>query len=179
MIVIIITLGIALFFIASSSNYLFGENKGIPVAKIEAGPLDKASTTDTDTDLVFAFDDKLISRNISTSDITIGLSHYKPFAVKGVCMKPIGIEDGDIVFAKMFPRIMPSWLKKRQISKGMIVVIYLNTEKFKGYKMRIVDEIVEQQARTYCFEDDGTKHWSSRLHDLKKIQGVITKKRVA
>lgn len=95
---------------------------------------------------------------------------YRHFIVQGICMIKIGIKPGDLISVRM----IDSQVDKSKLDKGTPVLIYLNDNKFRGYKIRIVKEIIDgDRAKTFYFNTDGSEHESSDTHSLKSIIGIV------
>lgn len=94
------------------------------------------------------------------------------FVVKNQCMQIKGISDGDVIGVRMIENgdSIPT------ISKGNhILLIYLNDENFKGYKIREQGEITNDGTayNTYHYEN-GRQHKSSKPHSIDSIKGIVT-----
>lgn len=99
------------------------------------------------------------------------VSIYRNFIVRGNCMNPKHIKDGDIVTVKVFNKKNSSTIEDR-LSPEDIVLIYLNDQNFRGYKLRIVKNVCENEAMTYYFVGDTQKD-SSNPHAFKDIIGKV------
>lgn len=96
---------------------------------------------------------------------------HRKFVVKGKCMEPKGIEEGSIVDVRILNSIERSSIKD-QLKKDSIVLIYLNDDNFRGYKLRIIDEIRQNDVLTYYYKNNN-KNNSSKPHSFKDIIGIV------
>lgn len=100
---------------------------------------------------------------------------YRRFIVQGICMVPKGINDGDVIDVKIFNKNFTS----NEIQKGDLALIFLNDKNFRGYKVRIVDlikddeETGEKVAYTYYYDSECNRIESTQPHALKLIKGVV------
>lgn len=99
------------------------------------------------------------------------LTIHRNFIVKGKCMKPKGINEGIIVDVRMLNKTERSHLKDN-LSSGDIVLIYLNDRRFRGYKLRIIKEIRQNDTITFYYNHESEQK-SSKLHLLKDIIGFV------
>ena len=83
-----------------------------------------------------------------------------------------GISDGDIVGVRMFNEgyNMPTSFKK-----GRMLLIFLDDEHFKGYKIREQGEITNDRTgyNTYHYKG-GVKNKSSKPHSIDSIKGIVS-----
>lgn len=135
------------------------------IPEVEAGPTEGLKSTGS----------KHISDNIPPSykkkDEKGDVSIHRNFIVRGNCMSPKGIKDGSTVDIKVIkksdrPRI------KEKLEKDQIVLISLNDERFRGYKLRIIKDLRDTDALTYYYKGDQIED-SSRPHAYKDIIGVL------
>ena len=96
---------------------------------------------------------------------------YRNFVVRGGCMEPRNIKDGDVISVRTFNKEQRKDVKA-QLKEGQIVLIFLNNNEFHGYKMRIVKSLGEDAAITYYYEN-GVEKESSQPHFYKNIIGVV------
>ncbi|MDR0415467.1 MAG: hypothetical protein LBH84_08670 [Prevotellaceae bacterium] len=90
----------------------------------------------------------------------------------GASMKKRGIRNGDIVYAKRFN----DTFGKDQIKPGDILLILLNDEQYKGYKVRVCRRYNPNNANeleTFYYDDDGNERISSKNHRIDLVQGII------
>jgi hypothetical protein len=90
----------------------------------------------------------------------------------GVSMKKRGINNGDIVYAKKFDDVF----RKDQIKPNDILLILLNDERYKGYKIRVCkgrNPNDERELETFYYDSDGNERLSSKNHRIELVQGVI------
>lgn len=94
------------------------------------------------------------------------------FVVKNQCMQIKGISDGDIIGVRMFKDgfEMPTTSKE-----GLILLIYLDDDHFKGYKIREQGELTNDGMayNTYHYKG-GVQNRSSRPHAIESIKGIVT-----
>lgn len=109
--------------------------------------------------------------DVNIEDITMD-PNLQYFIVKNQCMQEKGISDGDIIGVRMFEdeNSVLSLSKKDNI-----LLIYINDERFKGYKIREQGEMTNDGLafNTYHYKG-GTKSLSSRPHAIESIKGVVT-----
>ena len=97
-------------------------------------------------------------------------SEYRRFVVQGECMRKRGINPGDIVVVRLFDKTF----SHDNVSQDDIVLIYLNDDRFKGYKIRVWDVKDSQAGLVKTFYYNGEeKQESSEPHKLKDIIGVV------
>lgn len=101
------------------------------------------------------------------------VSIHRNFVVKGKCMEPRGIKEGDVVDIMVFDKSKRAELGKL-LEKDQIVLIYLNDRRFRGYKLRIVNDVRDNDALTYYYKD-GEIQDSSCPHAFKDIIGILRK----
>lgn len=95
---------------------------------------------------------------------------YRRFVVQGTCMSQIGIRTSDLVCVRM----IDSYEEKTKLEEGTPVLIFLNDSKFRGYKIRIIKEVIDgDKAKTFYYNADGSEHESSDTHSLKSIIGIV------
>lgn len=133
--------------------------------EVEAGPISGLKSTGC----------QRVTGNIPASykkrESNGSLTIYRRFIVRGKCMAPKGIKEGGIVDVRIFNRKEHSNLRDN-LSEGKVVLIYLNDEKFRGYKLRIIKELRQDAAITFYY-NDGEEKESSSPHLLKDIIGVV------
>jgi hypothetical protein len=99
-------------------------------------------------------------------------SGYILVRADGSSMKRRGINNGDIVYAKKFD----DTFKKDQIQPDDILLIHLNDERYKGYKIRVFRKYNSANAdelETYYYDSEGDERTSSKNHRLELVQGVV------
>lgn len=96
---------------------------------------------------------------------------HRHFVVRGECMKKEGFNEGDIVDVRIFDKEERADIKNH-ISENDIVLIRLNDRNFRGYKLRIVRSLNDDDAVTYYYDGESVKD-SSKPHKLKDIIGVV------
>ena len=96
---------------------------------------------------------------------------YRRFVIQGGCMIPVGLHPNKIISVKMFG---PSF-DKSNLKEGDISIIFINDEKFHGYKIRRIESVANEVANTYYYDNDGQKKNSSAPHPINSIIGVVDK----
>lgn len=93
------------------------------------------------------------------------------FVVKNKCMKPKGISNGDIIGIRMFD----DNFRLDALEEGKILLIYLDNENFKGFKIREkgTQAMFGTAYDTYYYKR-GKKRKSSKPHAIETIKGVVT-----
>lgn len=136
------------------------------IPEVEAGPTAGLSSTGS----------QRVAGNIPPSykkrEANGKISVHRNFVVKGKCMEPKGISEGNVVDVKVLEKSERSLLNK-DLKKDQIVLIFLNDERFRGYKLRIVKEVRDTDALTYYYEDGQLKD-SSRPHKFKDVVGIVS-----
>lgn len=109
--------------------------------------------------------------DVNVEDITMD-PNLQYFIVKNQCMQEKGISDGDIIGVRMFED-EKSVLNLSK--KDNILLIYINDERFKGYKIREQGEMTIDGLAFYTYHyKGGVKSLSSRPHAIESIKGVVT-----
>lgn len=88
--------------------------------------------------------------------------------VEGNCMKPLRINSGDEMIAI---KIDKSRTLKEQIKKNDVLLIYLRDNGI--HKLRAFERFEGRNLQTFWYEEDGTKHPSSKVHTPESVLGVI------
>lgn len=89
--------------------------------------------------------------------------------INGVCMSPIGINNGEEWLAK---KINPQKSLRTQINKEDVLLIYLSDK--KRYKIRRVHDFIDDSTvDTYSFTPEGKIHKSTKPHSANTIMGVV------
>jgi hypothetical protein len=109
--------------------------------------------------------------DVNVEDITMD-PNLQYFIVKNQCMQEKGISDGDIIGVRMFDDENSVLTLSK---KDNILLIYINDERFKGYKIREQGDMTSDGLafNTYHYKG-GTKSLSSRPHAIESIKGVVT-----
>lgn len=93
------------------------------------------------------------------------------FVVVNQCMQIKGISDGDIIGVRMFENEynMPTSFKQDRM-----LLIYLDDEHFKGYKIREQGKITDDGTayNTYHYKG-GVQNKSSKPHSISSIKGLV------
>lgn len=157
------------------SSYIYNRQYFPVIEDVEAGPLDfiekQKEETEKDNLKPLMVKDEVLT----TSKDIVKISDYKQFRVKGNCMRNRGIESGDIILAHIFK----SDTEKEQLKKDDILLIYIDDERYRGYKIRIFDkysELSKNLLKTYCYTDEGEIHYSKRDHNIKNVFGIVKMK---
>ncbi|MDR3187742.1 MAG: hypothetical protein LBT94_00965 [Prevotellaceae bacterium] len=99
-------------------------------------------------------------------------SGYILVRADGNSMKRRGINNGDIVYARKFDETFG----KENIQPNDILLIYLNDERYKGYKIRVCrgyNPKDKKELETYYYDGDGNERTSSKNHKLELVQGIV------
>lgn len=123
---------------------------------VEAGP-----TADPTEDFT-----QKVSVRVGEMRKTKGFSYY---VVRNDCMKPIGIESGDIVGVQPFDENF----KLKDVEEGDVLLIYLDDEKFHGHKIRVMDHVEGNAFVTYYYVGNKKRQLSSNPHSFNTICGVV------
>jgi hypothetical protein len=99
-------------------------------------------------------------------------SSYILVRADGSSMKRRGINNGDIVYARKFD----SSFGKENIQPDDVLLIYLNDDRYQGYKIRVCRRYNPENAaelETYYYDSDGNERISSKPHRLDLVQGIV------
>ncbi|MDR3366646.1 MAG: hypothetical protein LBO71_06745 [Prevotellaceae bacterium] len=99
-------------------------------------------------------------------------SSYILVRADGSSMKRRGINNGDIVYARKFD----SAFGKENIQPDDILLIYLNDDRYQGYKIRVCRKYnhgTTNELETYYYDSDGNERVSSKPHRLDLVQGIV------
>lgn len=99
-------------------------------------------------------------------------SEYYKLEVNGSCMEARKIYNGNVIFVKKFNKNFT----RDDIKPNDILLIYLNDERYKGYKLRVMKKLNEantSEVVTFYYDPDGTEHFSSHNHKLSNVVGVL------
>lgn len=94
---------------------------------------------------------------------------YRRFVIQGICMTQIGLRPNDIIGVQIFA----SNAEKTSLKQNDVALIFLNDNKFRGYKIRIVEKIQGNEVETFYYDQDGNKKLSSKSHSLDSILGIV------
>lgn len=90
--------------------------------------------------------------------------------VEGDCMSPRGINACNLIFIEE----LKSAQQKESIKRGDIVYIKYTKGAYEGYKIREVDEKLDNnQIKTLYYTAEGKIKQSSALHELENIIGIV------
>ena len=99
-------------------------------------------------------------------------SGYILVRADGSSMKRRGINNGDIVYARKFD----DSFGKESIQPDDILLIHLDDERYKGYKIRVFKKYSPDNAdelETYYYDSEGEERISSLNHRLELVKGVV------
>ena len=88
--------------------------------------------------------------------------------VEGNCMRPFHINNGDRMIAVKIDKNRPF---EDQIRQNDVLLIHLEDNGIN--KIRAFEGYDGENLRTFWFEDNGTKHPSSRVHTRESVLGVV------
>lgn len=93
------------------------------------------------------------------------------FVVVNQCMRVKGISGGDVVGVRMFEN---GYEISKKSKPGQILLIYLDDEHFKGFKIREQGEITDDGTsyNTYHYKG-GVQNKSSKPHSITSIKGIV------
>lgn len=98
---------------------------------------------------------------------------HRNFVVRGTCMENQQIQNGSIVDVTMFNKQQRCEINKH-IKEGDIILIFINDQNFRGYKLRIVKHVMEDSVQTYYYIGDELRSYS-KPHLFKDIVGIVHK----
>lgn len=130
---------------------------------VEAGGLKNVSESSQKNK---SFRTRPLSFRVRESHQKIDSSQYIRIIVKGWCMKPRGIEDGDQLLVES---INPNDAKGR-LHAGDIVLLYVPEKRV--YKIRELETIKDDELVTFYYKE-GNKQYSSTNHKLSMVRGVV------
>ena len=146
----------------------FRKQKEKKIICAEAGPTKDISRS-IPCNNPFTFFDK-----ITANGKVINEREYFPITVKGSCMERRNIFSGDILYVKKVNALSIEE-KKEIIKEKDILLIYLPEK--DEYKIREFEDIdSENRAKTFYYNSDGSKHYSTFSHDFQRIEGIISYK---
>jgi hypothetical protein len=99
-------------------------------------------------------------------------SGYILARANGNSMKKKGINNGDIVYAKKFDDVF----RKDQIKPNDILLVLLNDERYKGYKLRVYkrrNPDDERELEMFYYDSEGNERSSSKNHRIELVQGIV------
>jgi hypothetical protein len=137
---------------------------------VEAGPVDSVCWHNRSKVKMLTNRDIVRADNGNVKNI----SEYRQFAVSGTCMEKRGIKSGGIVFVEMFENT-DNAKKWELIKKDDILLIYLDDERYKGYKIRGFDGTDgnnSDRLMTFYYQGD-RKYESSQSHSISQIVGKV------
>lgn len=126
-----------------------------PTSEVDAEELKRRSYYDKDT----------VIRGIKGE--VLSSSTYKRILVKGTCMTPKEIYDGDMLVAETYSANTDF---HKELKKGDIV--WLKIEDTGMDKIRIFDGWNGDEMKTFYYKND-KKHPSSSNHIISQIRGVV------
>ncbi len=163
----VLLIAIAIVAIMLFIVFLYKKNT-IPVTTVKAGPIQN----------IHAFSGN-IKTSISPFDSfyhegkKVNPRDYIVCKVDGDCMTPRGINACDLVFIKEFKADN----EKDIIKKGDIIYIKYLKDDYEGYKIREVDERLDDKlVKTLYYSAEGVIKHSSNPHKLENIIGIVKMK---
>lgn len=160
---------ILLFLCVSYAGFSYWHSSEPPLLPVaEAGSTKESSQ---------AFDGYEKTIRISRSDkmtvngVALNRKEYMPLVVKGDCMEHYkDLHQGDVVAARLFD----DKFTKKNIQPGDVLLIWLNDDRYKGYKLRVFGDYTADANRlsTYYFKGDERQN-SSHPHHIESIKGVV------
>lgn len=108
--------------------------------------------------------------DVDVEGITLD-SKLQYFVVVNQCMKIKGISDGDVIGVRMFENESEIPIANKP---GQILLIYLDDEHFKGFKIREQGEMTDdgKSYHTYHYKG-GIRNKSSKPHSITSIKGIV------
>ena len=98
----------------------------------------------------------------------IDRTHLERVIVKGGCMTRRGIPNG----AQLLVDPINNEVEFNQkVHPHDILMIYIADKDI--YKIRELDHIEGTEAHTFCYNPDGSRHDSSRSHQVNSVKGVV------
>ncbi len=88
--------------------------------------------------------------------------------VEGNCMKPLRIKSGDEMIAIKIDKNRPL---QEQIKENDVLLIHLADNGIN--KIRAFESFDKGNLKTFWYEDDGTKHPSSKVHTPESVLGIV------
>ena len=88
------------------------------------------------------------------------------------------IYEGDIILVELFDEKLSDTEKLKIINKDDILLLYFNDENFIGHKIRVFsgETSINNELKTYYYNMDGTFHFSTNLHKLEVVKGIVKMK---
>lgn len=144
--------------------------KALRLPKVETGRIILASSIKSNPVAI----DKIFAqgKKFAVKGKKYDASAYILVRADGSSMKSRGINNGDIVYAKKFD----DSFGKDQIQPNDILLIRLDDERYKGYKIRVFKKYNPTDAEdleTFYYDSDGNERISSKNHRLELVQGVV------
>lgn len=148
-------------FVVILSTYALGSYIQYTLPSVEAGPTIGVKHTGL----------QKTSKNLRsayTKDVDGRIYKYRRFIIQGICMTKKRLYPNDIISVRIFSSEDKSSLKSNDIA-----LIFLNDDRFRGYKIRIVENIQGNEVKTFYYDEDGNKKPSSKSHSLDSILGIV------
>jgi hypothetical protein len=112
----------------------------------------------------------LFGKKFIAAGKTCNSADYLRVRAEGNSMKKRGISNGDIVFARKFD----DSFTRSQIRPQDILLVHLNDERYKGYKIRVFRQYSPtNELETFYYNADGSERNSSQFHSLSRVVGVV------
>lgn len=149
-----------MLYLHNHKRVIHSDNR-VQLYRVEAGP----------TRHLFNFRKNLMSKvEVDLGNISIN-PELQYFVVTNQCMQVKGISEGDIIGVRMFKEgyCLPS-----PSEKGRILLIFLDDDHFKGYKIREQGEMTSDGKAYNTFHyKGGTQNMSSKPHSISSIKGFV------
>jgi hypothetical protein len=168
-IIVFITIFVALVAYIIASSMMAVKQKKARLPKVETGHIIYGNEEGNPVPI-----DKILfaGKKFAAGKKKYNSSDYILARADGVSMKKKGINNGDIVYARKFD----ASFGKDQIKPNDILLILLNDERYKGYKIRVCrrrNPEDENDLETFYYDSDGNERTSSKNHRLDLVQGVV------
>lgn len=151
-----ITVLLATLIFGGNMLYLFlKRRKKVELMPVEAGP-----TSCTTEDFL-----KPVQVQIGTMPMDPSLQY---FYVRNECMIPRHIYPGDVIGVQM----LDDNFTLADIKKGDILLIFIDDDKFRGHKIRVMDDVEDNAFHTSYFIANRPNK-SSKPHSFSTIRGVV------
>ena len=163
-----VTLMIIIVLLATTAMVILSNIKR-RIIKAEAGP--SAEAPATKSDITYYVWNKLYDGNKMIKDIIC-------FEVDGDCMEYVGINAGDVMYAKKIASPSKNSIKPFDI---LLLKVKRRTDNKTIYKIRMVEKINDDNTiNTFYFLKEGGevfKKISSKPHQFDQVQGIVAYKK--
>jgi hypothetical protein len=120
--------------------------------------------------------------DVTESDVAFSKKDYIPFKVRNGCMSYVGINDGDICFAKKIHNLSRNNISTL-IKSGDVLLLKINDGGTIKHKIRMVDKVLTaDDIETFYFIKKGEtiyKHKSSSNHQMNQVLGIVEYKKAS